>query len=370
MAAVGAYMLISCRSTPQGRRGIKSMEQPRFRSRSHRARSALEQWAAAHPNIWRLVDELRDSNHRDRPSYVFLPLERAAAIIGAHAATLGKLPKRVGDLVVPGSMLAMFSAWRLTQGIYRYDPALYEAVVATTVNGEIPSELLQHLPEWCVYLETPDMTTPLCEGRETQLHGVWAWIDWSHKDKVDALFLGLDTEERIEIAQIPLAGTLQQSLARVEAEWRSALLRGIAPAGPPSGYAEAATRAFAPILSLLLYLCSEAVDLGDVRRKPSNPQPKRTRHGWRLFPADSPTTWDVGVRIGAALRRAYRGEDMARDSVSTGRHVRPHVRRAHWHTFLTGPQRGGRRVKWLPPIAINVDDPDSLPATIRNVNGP
>ena len=36
---------------------------------------------------------------------------------------------------------------------------------------------------------------------------------------------------------------------------------------------------------------------------------------------------------------------------------RPHWRRAHWHTFWTGPLNGERiaQVKWLPPIAVGLD---------------
>src|SRR5690348_15515396 len=130
------------------------MERPRSAPCTHRARTALEQWGASHPKIWRSIDELRESKHRDWPPHVFLPLDRAAEIVAVHAASRGAIPQRVNELIYPASMLAMFSAWRLTQGIYRYDPTLYQAVAATTVEGEIPSELLHHLPEWCVYLET------------------------------------------------------------------------------------------------------------------------------------------------------------------------------------------------------------------------
>jgi len=52
--------------------------------------------------------------------------------------------------------------------------------------------------------------------------------------------------------------------------------------------------------------------------------------------------------------------------------VRPraHIRRAHWHTYLVGAGRSERRLKWLPPIPVNVDDPESLPAVIRQVPAP
>lgn len=100
------------------------------------------------------------------------------------------------------------------------------------------------------------------------------------------------------------------------------------------------------------------------------------RNGWKLFPAQRVTTWDVGVRLGAALRRAYQAEQTGR----VGEHAapRPHIRRAHWHTILSGPkqrpdgseippQDRQRDLRWLPPTSVNIEDPDALPATVRRV---
>lgn len=56
-----------------------------------------------------------------------------------------------------------------------------------------------------------------------------------------------------------------------------------------------------PIISLLLYLCADEAKIGDGTRRPVMPRPKRTKAGWRLFAADNPTAWGVGVRLGAAI---------------------------------------------------------------------
>jgi hypothetical protein len=341
---------------------------PQFQRRTHRAREALDSWGARHQDIWRLVDDVRRDRRDEWPPYIFLPLEDAGEIMGRYSVARGARFGSPADLVRPASLLALFAAWRVTQGIYRYDPALYEAIVATPIVGDIPGELLRRLPEWCVYVETPDMTAPLIGGGDTQLHGVWAWLDRPRVDDYDVLTLGLDTHDAgIAIGHVPLIGTLDESLTRVEEEWRSAVVRGNASSLPPASYAAAARGTFGPILSLLLYLCSEASEIGDGASRPANPQPTRTKRGWRLFAADRPTTWDVGVRMGAALRRAYQAEETGADPVPTGRHVRPHVRRAHWHTFLAGSGRSERRVKWLPPIAVNLEDPSQLAATVRRV---
>ncbi|GAP39068.1 hypothetical protein ISF6_0933 [Piscinibacter sakaiensis] len=98
-----------------------------------------------------------------------------------------------------------------------------------------------------------------------------------------------------------------------------------------------------------------------------------------MFPADWPSTWDVGVRLGAALRQAYQAAETGGGGAG-GTHAGPraHVRRAHWHTILSGPRlrddgsaipSGERRadLRWMPPIPVNVQDLEQLPATVRRV---
>lgn len=44
-----------------------------------------------------------------------------------------------------------------------------------------------------------------------------------------------------------------------------------------------------------------------------------------------------------------------------------HIRRAHWHSYWVGSVDDKKiNVKWLPPIAVNLDD-DALPAVVRKV---
>lgn len=127
-------------------------------------------------------------------------------------------------------------------------------------------------------------------------------------------------------------------------------------------------------ISLFLYICSvnaEFRDNGDTNRSPGKPVAKKTRDGIRLFPPEQPIVWDTAWRIGAALR-SY-GNTSSHENKGERERMRPHVRRAHWHTFLTGPLNGPRdvRVKWLPPIAVNVaaaGGPESLVPVVRDAS--
>jgi len=89
--------------------------------------------------------------------------------------------------------------------------------------------------------------------------------------------------------------------------------------------------------------------------RPARPRPTKTRDsGWRYFPPENPTIWNVGSHLGAALRAAYERE--SRDLGGTHASPRPHIRRAHWHSYWTGPRKDPERrrliLKWLHPMVV------------------
>ncbi len=116
------------------------------------------------------------------------------------------------------------------------------------------------------------------------------------------------------------------------------------------------------VLSLVLYLCSEKPEWKSQDTPDATPryaEPKKVKAGWRLFPPDRPRIWTVGEETGIRIRSGHeRGE-----GAHTGK--RPHIRRAHWHSYWTGrkvwkkgetsePQK--LVVKWLPPIPVAMQD--------------
>lgn len=266
--------------------------------------------------------------------------------------------------------LAALATWRVTQGVYRFDPTLLEAVTSTPLDGDVPENVLFCLPEWCVYIETPGANF----GR-TPLHGFFAFLDYAVSTETAALVLLLDVKAHFthftHIA-IPLgAGSIREAIAKVVGE------RTLPVPGDKAALLGNLANDLAPLVALVLYLCAQNADFGTEGLRPTNPQPKPTKKGVRLFPPDRPTTWDVGVRLGVALRRAAAAETEGNES---GLHAgpRPHIRRAHWHSYRTGPMKDAAgdalpaharelSLRWLPPIPVNLEDLDDLPATIRPV---
>lgn len=361
------------------------MTTPQFRRHTHRARDRMLALGRRIPDIWSLLDQVRTANADaigtpDWPRHVYMPLEHAGIVAAALMRAAGEAPTPT-SVAWAATELCTLAAWRMTQGIYRYDPALYAALVDTPLAGDIPASIIQRMPEWCVYIETPDMEVATTHG-DTRLQGVYAWLDHTSGADHDVLVLSLDVDGlRLTPTHVPLVGTLDDACAAILDEWQRAHARGNAESPPPLGWADQVRRTVPGILSLLLYLCSEAPDLTRHGRPdlPANPEPVRTRRaGWRLFAADGPREWDVGVRIGAALRAAYAREEAGGDPAATGRHVRAHVRRAHWHTILSGARKRAdgspipaseqrRELRWMPPIPIAITDGAELPSAIHPV---
>lgn len=357
-----------------------------FDKRVCRPRQALDALGRRFPQAWRQIDELRADRGKNGlpawPDWCFLPLAGAYAMVSAHhrlqVLNTGHMP----DVALLGAL----AAWRLTQGIYRFDADVFDAVRDTQITQDIPCSILYRMPEWCVYVETPGMT-----WLGGPLYGVFAHLEWDANTSRTELRLLTDTDTGLQplvlhLGVWPITEAIDRALAEAA---QNAAQFGHGALGAALSMQSAATHPVGadllglvqPALSMLLYICSQAQDVGSGDHRPANPAPKKVRGIWRLFPADRPTTWDVGVRMGAALRRAQASSATA-DQGHSGQAMtspRPHIRRAHWHGFWSGPRTapGGevesaapRRfdLRWLPPIPVNVADANELAPVIRPVS--
>ena len=319
-----------------------------------------------YPMAWRELERC----HLDRgraglpewPEWCYVPMAMSFAI---GEATGGPMEAALGV-----ADIAALGAWRVTQGIYRYDPDLYAAIIDTPISRELPVALLRTLPEWCVYIETPGLFWVA-----EPLHGFFAHLEWdAATGEREELRMLLDVGSglvRMPVHLIPGAD-LETSVraSRAVSIERLESAGGSASDILPATDIQDTARDLTPLISLLLYLCSDEPDLVNHRHPwatPANPRPKKTKKGPRLFPADGPSVWETGYRVGARLRQA------ATSGPGAGSHdsPRPHVRRAHWHTFWAGPrsrpEERRMKLRWLSPILVGVGNVDELRPTIKTV---
>jgi hypothetical protein len=246
------------------------------------------------------------------PDWCFVPLAASYAVV----TDVGENPVSLEQVYHTG-ILGALAAWRMTQGIYRFAPALYEALTGTRLTRDIPPDPLYRMPAWCVYIETPDMRWPIPE-EERPIRGVWAHLNYRLRNnprRPDELRLVLDTATSsddpfnlhngcIPIELILGEGAIVEALERDAARRVERAQRRGSGITAASEYARVLPSLLEPIISLILYLCTADADVGDGNARPSHPKPKRTKEGWRLFPPDGAIVWNVGAHIGSALRRA------------------------------------------------------------------
>ena len=328
----------------------------------HSPRQRVMEWKSQLPSIWRQVEKERRQwrpGIKGWPPHVFLPFDRAMAATREAWCEEGVIPRHQEGSYQMGLTTQALAGWRMTQGIYRIDPTLYQDLINTRLTGEIPVDVLRHMPEWCVYITTPGMTVPSPGGRQKAVVGLWYWLDGEPLE----LRIGIDVGRPPPISnmRVPVKGLALEKQAFIQASTKEAL---------SADYNDSGRAWLSSAISLILFICTQAEEIQS-EGGPANPQLRKTRRGnIKMFAANGPTIWNVGVRLGTALRAAYARLD-AESSHDTGggQSVRPHVRRAHWHTFLTGPRDGERRrsLRWLPPIPVGIEDYDALPAVIRDV---
>jgi hypothetical protein len=264
-------------------------------------------------------------------------------------------------LALPAPFAAMHFAWRATKMEFRFDADLGRELIATPVEGNIPTDILRRLPAGCVYVSVNngEIVDGVC--------GFFAYIDQPFRGAVPVLRVFFDWTEGwpTAIYALPLSGiNLSEFVAKYAEEHphpNELVSTKAAEANHKAGLGK--------ILSLLLYLCSEEPDL------PSDFAPVRLRDKVfgtqrRCIAPQKVSAWPVGVRLGAVFRKAAAEAQGPRDPAQASSGVLcPHVRRAHWHTYWTGPKTAQTALlRWIAPVIVGAKSAgDTLSTTVRPV---
>lgn len=354
-----------------------------------RPQAHLARFDHKYPDAWRRIASFRAIKGQpgfEWPDFCYVPLAGAFAVI-SQGDERTMTPEKAVDV----GRLGALAAWRLTKGVYRFDPTIFEAVWDTPLDGALPVELFYKLPEWCVYIEVPQRAHG---GYE--LFGFFVSLEHDMSNGRPELRFVLDVgadSENMELVPLILhltQGTLDECFQAALDEARRQQMRlgraawslgefadsGAFTAPELEAIARELRTILPPLLSLTLYLCSATVEMRDAkgkRERPGNPEAKKIKGEQKIFAAPEHTVWETGYRMGAALRGALSKAQQERDAPAPEGSSKPkaaHVRRAHWHTFLAGPRDAlarEKRLKWLPPIPVGVEDFDDLPPTIHPV---
>lgn len=95
----------------------------------------------------------------DWPKIYFVPVEGWIDYFKAHpdAARLPQGPMRDEWIASRVLYLSALCPWRYTQGIFRFAPSFAKALCSSSLKGDIPCEVFLRLPQWSIYVETPNI---------------------------------------------------------------------------------------------------------------------------------------------------------------------------------------------------------------------
>ena len=153
-----------------------------------RPRRYVSELGRKYPKLWKLIDEFRAQRGRNGipqwPFWCFAPMDYTLSLCGQHAVTYDL--DTMGDARTASSL----AAWRATQGIYRFHSALYVGLKTTDFDGDLPAQVLKHLPEWCVYILTPNATY-----EHQEMFGFFAHLDSESNSGEAVLHLLIDRDD-------------------------------------------------------------------------------------------------------------------------------------------------------------------------------
>ena len=278
-------------------------------NRPEQACRPLEHMAAVgllYPEAWRQIDKFRASKGKnslpDWPDWCFLPMAAFYAIVSKEADVVRLPPHLLPD--VP--RLAAIGTWRYTQGVYRFAPDVCDAVMSGRISGEVPGEAIYRLPEWCVYVETPDKA-----WGGMPLYGFFAHMEWETEEGRAALRLLLDCEMGlfpfpVRLGVDALGGAVSQA---TDAAGVQSIGGGRVSDILPEDASADLTGSLEPLVSLVLFLCGEDADIGGhgcLAPGESMPKQMDNEHGRFDAHSDRPLEticrWRVGSRIGVLTR--------------------------------------------------------------------
>lgn len=315
----------------------------------------VRKWEKMIPGIYSTLDTLRRSKDEGEilwPDYCELPIGAAFTWL-VHIYGINQQ-----DAAGVAAELTACWTWRKTKIMYAFDGDLAKTLAAQADAVEdtdiLPCDLLLHLPYPCIYIKAPDIL------EETD--GFFAWIEYDLNRSMPELriqWVTLDFE--YSFAQVlhllpgqPIKDCILDTIHTTQENLGEDIkLQDVD---------VSVARIILSAVQLLLYLVSENSDvmreppkptLRVSGRKPAGQNPPKPKPSEDK--ASQIVAYDVGVRVGAALRRTYRSQPHKSAGAQQGGTKRSHARRGHWHHYWTGPLQGERNLilKWTAPTVIH-----------------
>ncbi|MBR0542456.1 MAG: hypothetical protein IJK26_09705 [Clostridia bacterium] len=266
---------------------------------------------------------------------------------------------------------AQASRWNKSKQIYSFDADILRELARTDIKGiTLPYDIFEHLPCKCLYLDF-SANEELCntlkaDGCLIQVQA--ATLTEDNYDQYCVLLMSFYKDNDINLMTATVLANQKDGTEISMDELYEASLGLITTLDD-----EETTKQLRNILVIqtLLYLCSYEPDIHETpASKMKHRKMKQNKKAGKN--TELPTReFKVGERFGEAFRKWTKGQlGQSSDHTPTGRHNKPHLRRAHWHRHWLGKRDGERRlvIKWHSECFCGVteDEADGKLDTVRH----
>ena len=238
------------------------------------------------------------------------------------------------------SLYLALNKWNKVKQVYSFDADFVSELLKTPTDVDIPYTIFDRLPYQTFFIDFTSLSKIYAEFIEKDsyiMNGALVDINkvndslyrlnityYSEKAKPDMYYTDIIPIEKERNGFF----TINDITASIASEDSSLLERGIL------------------IFPLILYMCSYKPDIHEVEASSKSLKTSTKAHD------DSSQIHEhkVGVRTGEAFRKWTKGQlGQSSEHTSTGRHNRPHVRKAHWHRHWIGKRGSDERqlvIRW------------------------
>ena len=317
----------------------------------------VRKWEKEIPGIYSVLDDLSDRDRGDGltwPDYCPLPIGAAFTYL-----VFNKGYSKLNASTVAAEITALW-AWRQHKIIYSFDPYLARSLAQQSYDLEdtdvLPSQILMRLPYPCIYIKAPYLLE--------YTDGFFVWIEYdtnTHVTELRVQWVFQDfTASFPQVLHLLPGKNIGECIADTLATTKENVRTDVLDKALEEDTA-GMSRIILGAIQLVLYLVAENSDTqpaeDGVKEKHSTPKAPSAKPRRIEDKASQVLEYKVGIRIGAALRRAdhRQASHPGTSTGGSGTTKRSHTRRGHWHHYWTGPKQGQRDLilKWTAPTVIH-----------------
>lgn len=254
--------------------------------------------------------------------------------------------------------------WSKFKQIFLFDEYLTKELIQTPLSNQLPVDFLENqLPFPCFYLATPGII------KELEILGFFVFLNRDYQDSFYELRIIVDNYNKnifVPLA-LPLIHDLEKALEITYENtfnYQKQLGKNIINVNQ---FDDVYRQALTIVMNHIYYLSADNKDI-EIKQKRTVKKGKSNQSKSPKYPQVN----QVGVNISKYFLTQYTSSNIDSNSSSSSlqnkRHVAPHLRRAHWHTYQIGKGGQKRIIKWINPVLVNSDKIDNLPVSIKKLN--